>query len=81
MSDREFQYIDMDQINERIARGEIKSTDDEPVDVLYGTILDLLQLAANEGMTEEEIDAIVNRIVNYRADRCRDKFRLHMPKD
>jgi len=80
MKERDFQYINMDKINEQIENGEIEVTDDEPSEVLYGTILDLLQLAESEGMMVEEVDAVMHRIVNYRAEQCRDKFRLHMPE-
>ena len=80
MTERDMQYIDMDKGNERIEKGEVEITDDEPVDVLYGTLLDLLQIAVNEGLTEEEVDSVMNRIVDYRDARCRDKFRLHAPE-
>lgn len=81
MPGRKMKYIDMDKINERIERGDVEPTDDEPVDVLYGTILDLFQLCEAEGMDTEEIDAVVDRIINYRAEQCRASFRLHTSED
>jgi len=76
MPDRDYKYIDMDRINERIENGEIEPTEAEPDDVLFDTILDLLQLAASEGMKEDEIDAVVRRVNDYRANRVRERFRL-----
>ena len=77
MTDRDYKYIDMEKVNESIANGEVEPADDEPVNVLYETLLDLLQLAQEEGMTEEEIDSVVRRVNDYRASRVRNRFRLH----
>lgn len=79
MSD-DYRYIDIDQINEDIESGKAETVQDPPGDVLFGTLLDLLQLAENEGMTEAEIDDVMRRIVDHRADQCRARFRLHQPE-
>ena len=78
---RDYKYIDIDQINEDIDSGKAESINDDPNIVLYETILDLLQLAESEGMSEEEVDEVVRRVNDYRAERCRSKFRLHTPDD
>lgn len=81
MTGRDYQYIDVDQIEEDIANGKAKITEDEPTDVLYGTILDILQLAEAEGMNPDDIDDVMRRIIDFRAEECRKKFRLHPPED
>lgn len=76
---RDYKYIDVDQINEDIETGKTKPVDDDPANVLFDTLLDLLQLAEAEGMSEDEVDAVVRRVNDYRADRRRARFRLHTP--
>jgi hypothetical protein len=77
MAGRDYKYIDMDRVNKRIEEGEIEDDGASPEDVLYETLLDLLQLAENEGMTEDEVDLVVRRVNDYRANRNRERFRLH----
>ena len=80
---REFKYLDPKKIDENIearqATGEV--IDDDPhlssEDVLVETLLDLCQLAEGEGMTEDEVDSAVKRVIDFRADRNRSRFRLH----
>ena len=77
MQDRELKIVDMKRVEEQIANGEVKPFDGSPAEALYETILDVLQVAKAEGMTDEEIDSVVRRVNDYRADRNRDQFRLH----
>jgi hypothetical protein len=79
MSD-DYRYIDIDQINEDIESGKAEVVKDDPNDVLFGTILDLLQLAENEGMSEAEVDDVMRRIIDHRAEQCRARFRVHPPE-
>jgi len=75
---RKLKIVDMKKINEQIERGEVETAHDDPAEVLYETLLDILQIAKAEGMTEDEVDAVVNRVNDYRANRNRDRFRLHL---
>ena len=77
---RDYKYIDVDQINEDIEAGRVEEVTDAPRDVLFGTILDLLQLAESEGMSDDEIDSVLQSIIDYRADQYRQRFRLS-PKE
>ena len=79
MAEREMKYIDMDRVNRRIEEGDICEPDDAPpTDVLYETLLDLLQVARNEGLTVDEIDEVLRRLSDYRAGENRERFRLHV---
>jgi hypothetical protein len=84
-SEREYRFLDMDRVNARV-REKRPSKDeplkdeplkDEPADVLYETLLDLLQLAEAEGLAEPEVDSALRRVFDYRAERVRRRIRLH----
>lgn len=77
MQDRELKIVNMEKIEEQIANGEVSDFDGDPQEALYETLLDLLQVAKAEGLSDEEIDAVMRRVNDYRADRNRDQFRLH----
>jgi len=74
--DREYRYIDP----QRIEESEAVPVDDTPANILYESLLDVLQLAAAEGMTEDTIDDVLQRILNYRAGQVRKRFTLHTRK-
>lgn len=73
MSDREYKYIDVDKLEEE----ELEPVNADPRDVLYESLLDLIQLAAREGLTEDDIDGVLDRIHDYRANQARQQFTLH----
>lgn len=78
MTQRDLRYIDMEKIEEDIAAGKVSEDNGEPVeDVLYETILDLLQISESEGMEEDEVDRVLQRVADYRAQNKRARFRLH----
>ncbi|MBL4849428.1 MAG: hypothetical protein JKY65_28195 [Planctomycetes bacterium] len=81
--EREYRYIDLDRIDETIAAGDCPPVNEEPGEVLYEAFLDLLQLAAAEGMREAELDGVLERIFDYRAARERRGFTVHVgsPRD
>lgn len=81
MTEDGYFYLDMDRVNEDIETGKAPIIYDDPEVVLYGTILDLLKLAYNEGMTDEEIDDVLRRVMDFRAGQIRGKFRLHTSDD
>jgi len=70
--ERKYKYIDPEKIRET-------EMDDEPANILYESILDVLQLAAEEGMSQDELGIVVSRVVDYRASRHRSRLRLHGP--
>jgi len=72
--EREYKYLDME---------ELRATPLEPVDdpcdvVLTNALLDIIQLAEESGMEEEEIDTVLRGIIDSRAIRVRSKFTLHI---
>jgi len=75
--EREYKYIDIDKIN----RSEIQPTEGTCEDVLFDGLTDVIQLAEAEGMSEEEIESVLRRIAEYRADRNRRRFTLHTNDD
>jgi hypothetical protein len=79
LTTRDYKHIDLDDIDRRIAEKgpDAPPIEGTPSDVLYETLLDLLQLAFNEGMLDEEIDTVVRRVNDYRAEENRKRFTLH----
>lgn len=76
--ERKLKYIDEQKIEEDIAAGHTAPDDGAPPeDVLYETLLDLIQISENEGFTEDEVDGVLRRILDYRAQQKRTRFRLH----
>ena len=73
---RELRYIDIEQIEEDIAAGKVEDDGESAEYVLYETLLDLLQIS-EEGMTVDEVDSVLRRIMDYRAGQRRSRFRLH----
>jgi hypothetical protein len=71
--ERDYKYIDIDKID----NAELEPVYEEPSVVLFESLLDILQLAEREGMAEEEVDAVLKRIIDHRADRERNRFILH----
>ena len=70
--DRPYRYIDIQKIN----ASELQPVDDSPENVLFESLLDVLQLAEHEGMAEQEVDDVLRRIVDYRAARVRGRLRI-----
>jgi len=79
---RKYKYIDINRVNERAEEMMEEGDDDgaEPHDVLYETLLDLIQVAEDNGIEEDEIDAALRRVSDYRAKNVRSRFRLHTPE-
>lgn len=78
MSPRDYRYLDVDRIEERVKTVPVEEDDGvSHVDLLYELVLDLLQLAGDEGLPEEEIDEVIDRVVDYRAALVRASFQLH----
>lgn len=71
--DRDYSFIEP----EKIDTSEMKDIDGTVVDVLKNALLDIIQLAEAEGMTEDQADEAVRRVFDYRADRNRQRFTLH----
>jgi hypothetical protein len=71
--EREYRFIDVDEINAM----ELRPVEGTCEDVLCDGLLDVIQLAEAEGMTEEEVDNVLRRIINYRAERVRKRFTMH----
>ena len=78
----DFKYLNLDRIDERVAEQEAAG---DPVgadpnesleDVLVGTILELCQFSEMEGMSEDEVDRVLRRVIDARANRTRERFRL-----
>lgn len=78
MPGREYRYLDLDQINKRVETSPAEEDDGvSAIDLLYELLLDLLQLAGDQGLAEEELDAVLDRVVDYRATQVRSSFRIH----
>jgi len=80
---RDYKYVDIDKVNERAAEllEEEEENTDSTQDVLVDTLLDLIQIAEENGMEEDEINGAVTRVVDYRAANVRKRFRLHTSND
>jgi hypothetical protein len=76
--DREYRFIDIDKIDRSELRSSTKGTCE---DVLTDAVLDILQLAEAEGMMEEEVDNVLRRVIDLRAERLRNRFTLHTNED
>ena len=74
--DREFRFIEP----EKIDTSEMENIDGTVIDVLKDVILDIIQLAEAEGMTEDDADEAIRRVFDFRAERNRDRFTLHVDK-
>jgi len=66
--DREFRFIDISEID----TSEMTDIEGSCVDVLKDALLDIIQIAEQQGLPEEEADEAVRR-----AKRCRRRFTLH----
>lgn len=75
-SDREYSFIEP----EKIDTTEMENIDGTVVDVLKNALLDIIQLAEAEGMTEDDADEAVRRVFDFRAERNRERFTLHADK-
>lgn len=75
--DRDYRYLDLEAIDARVAAGEVAPVYEEPTEVLYEMLLDLLQLAEREGMSVDEVDDVLRRVCDWRAARERRSFRVH----
>lgn len=79
----DYKYLNPEKINKRIeeqeAAGELvdKHPNETAEDVLFGTLFELCQLAEDQGLTEDEVDSALRRVLDARADRLRSRFRLH----
>ena len=76
MSEREYKYIDVD----RLDTSKLPDIYEEPEDVLYESLLDVMQLAEAEGLSVESVDEVLRRVFDYRAQRARAGFRVHLRK-
>ena len=76
---RDYKYLDIEKLREQ----ELEPVPD-PVDVvLENALLDIIQLAEDNEMTDDEIDRVLRKIIDDRAHRVRSKFTLHVttPED
>ena len=75
---RDYKYLDLKELEEE------KKTHppvDDPIDlVLENALLDIIQLAEDNEMTDEEIDRVIRKIQDDRASFVRGKFTLHVRK-
>lgn len=71
--DREFRFIDVSEID----TSEMADIEGSCVDVLKDALLDIIQIAEQQGLSEEDADESVRRVIDYRARRCRRRFTLH----
>lgn len=72
-NDREYRFIDVDEINAM----ELRPVEGTCEDILCDGLLDVIQLAEAEGMSEEEVNNVLQRVIDYRAERVRKRFTLH----
>ncbi len=75
-SDREFRFIEPAEID----TSEMEDIEGSCVDVLKDALLDIIQLAEAQGMTEDEADESVRLVFEFRAQRNRRRFTLHTDK-
>jgi hypothetical protein len=52
-------------------------SEETPTGILEETLLDIIKLALDNGLTEEDVDTVLYRIVDKRSERMRSLFRLH----
>jgi len=64
MPSRNYKYLDEQAIDRNGPE-----PDDDPLEVLYDSLLDILQLAEEEGFLNEEIDSVLRRVIAFRSDR------------
>ncbi len=72
MNEREYKYIDAEKIHE----SDMPEVREDPITVLYESLLDILQLAEAEGMYEEEVDTVLRRVMDFREERKRRRYTL-----
>lgn len=66
--DRDYKIITPQDLAE-----DVVPTDEDPVEILFESITDLLQLAEAEGIYEDEIDLVLQRVIHDRAVRKRNR--------
>ena len=71
---RDYKYLDIEKLREQ----ELEPVAD-PVDVvLENALLDIVQLAEDNQMSDEEIDRVLRKIMDDRAAKVRRRFTLHI---
>ena len=61
MAERKYKYID-----EQALDADVPEPEGDPLDVLFESLLDILQLAESEGFLPEEVDVVLQRVMAYR---------------
>jgi hypothetical protein len=74
--DREYKFLDVEALYEE---------DLEPVcmtakQALEEALLDIIQLSEGEGVSEEDVDGVLRKIIDERASRTRKRFTIHVGK-
>jgi len=72
-SDREFRFLKPEEID----TSEMADIEGSTVDVLKDALLDVIQIAEAQGMSEDDADEAVRRVFDFRAQRNRQRFTLH----
>ena len=75
--DRELKYVSYDDILDEDERPTFPG---KSSDIMYEGLLDIIQVGEMEGMSDESIDRVLNRVMDYLAECRRKQFKLHLPK-
>ena len=75
--EREYKYLDF----EALQKEELEPCYDSVDVVLENALLDILQLAEANDMSDEVVDRVIRKIQDDRAAKVRRKFRLHVVAD
>ena len=71
--DREFKFLDVEALYEQ----ELTPVNMTAVQALEEALLDIIQLSEGEGVTEENVDRVLRKIIDDRAVRTRARFTIH----
>ena len=72
--DREYKFLDIEELHEQ----ELAPVNMTAVQALEEALLDIVQLSEGEGVSEEDVDRVLRKIVDERAQRTRQRFTIHI---
>jgi len=73
----DYRYLDPNEFDDK----PLPPCNDSPEDALFYGIRDLIRFTVNEGLSDEEVDRVLKRIMDERANETRARFVLHTRDD
>jgi hypothetical protein len=71
--DREFKFLDVEALYEK----DLPPIHMTSLQALEEALLDIIQLSEGEGVSEEDVDRTLRKIIDERAKRTRARFTIH----